>query len=297
LPEERTKSTIKTATSPGGVEAGFNELRFEDAKGREQIYVHAQRNLNETIRANHTTTVGVNQTLTVKKDRSKTVKGDEERRIEGNRNTNVGGSTNTIIAGSRVVEVGCAPAEPGARPGVDETRVLGERHVYADELCYTEVGDCSMEMTPEEVTLKASKKLHIQVGNTVLTITPEKIFAATMTTEVQTTGSTLKLDDNAELKSSNYTVVKQGVAALQLKNNRARLKSRGTKLEIMTSPTAARIELGDDVDIRGKSVILKPTKGDSHLRVNKTSITSRSETAHHEAGLSYKILATRIDLN
>src|SRR5690606_27366984 len=44
LPGEKTKSTIKSQSSPGG--DGFNELRFEDAAGSEEIFLHAQKDLN-----------------------------------------------------------------------------------------------------------------------------------------------------------------------------------------------------------------------------------------------------------
>ena len=42
LPDEKTKSTLKSNSSKGS--GGFNELRFEDAKGQEQIFLHAERN-------------------------------------------------------------------------------------------------------------------------------------------------------------------------------------------------------------------------------------------------------------
>jgi type VI secretion system secreted protein VgrG len=48
LPSEKTKSYIKTCTSPGA--EGFNELRFEDKKDKEQIFVHAQRNMDVRVR-------------------------------------------------------------------------------------------------------------------------------------------------------------------------------------------------------------------------------------------------------
>jgi type VI secretion system secreted protein VgrG len=297
LPDERTRSTIKTASSPGGVDAGYNELRFEDAKGREQIFVHAQRNLDERVRACHTTTVGAHQKLTVKKDRTKTVEGDEHRTIDGSRHTKIGGNATTVVAGARYTEVGCAPAEPGAPPSRDLIVVRGDRYLEADASCTTVVGASVVEMTRDTITMRTSAKFEIQVGNTVLTITPDKIWAATKTAEVIGSGSSLKIDDAAELKSSNYTVVKQGSAALQLRNQRARLKSRGTKLEVLTSPNAACIELGDDADIRGKSVVLKPTKGDSHLRVNEKTITSHAQDCKHSAATLFKILASRIDLN
>src|SRR5690606_33717122 len=60
LPDEKTKSTLKTDSSPGG--GGFNELRFEDAKGNEEIFLHAQRDLNQTIRNCMSTSVGNDRT-------------------------------------------------------------------------------------------------------------------------------------------------------------------------------------------------------------------------------------------
>ena len=47
LPDEKTKSYIKTNSSLGG--DGFNELRFEDKKASEQIFIHAQRNMDARI--------------------------------------------------------------------------------------------------------------------------------------------------------------------------------------------------------------------------------------------------------
>ncbi|TGN99633.1 hypothetical protein PN36_35405, partial [Candidatus Thiomargarita nelsonii] len=41
LPAEKTKSTIKSDSSKGG--GGFNEIRFEDKKGKEQIFIHAEK--------------------------------------------------------------------------------------------------------------------------------------------------------------------------------------------------------------------------------------------------------------
>lgn len=300
LPDERTKSTLKTASSPGGVDAGFNELRFDDAAGREQIFVHAQRNLDEKVRSCQSTSVGVNQTLNVGKDRKKNVGGDETRTIDGSRTTKVGGGTLTNIAGSRVVEVGCAASGPGARPGVDETRVLGERHVYAEDLCYTEVGpagETNLEMTPEEIVLKASKKVQIQVGNTVLTITPEKIWAATVTAHIVTTKSSLFMKDKIVLKSDQSTKVGQGPAWLLFEGNEARLQSRKTVLAAMTSPDAGLITLTDNAEITGKQVVLKPSKGDSHLRVKADEITSSSLTANHSAAGQFQIKGKPIDLN
>ena len=47
LPANKTRSTFKTLSSPGG--GGLNEFRIEDKKGAEQIYIHAQRDWDENI--------------------------------------------------------------------------------------------------------------------------------------------------------------------------------------------------------------------------------------------------------
>jgi type VI secretion system secreted protein VgrG len=63
LPEEKTKSTIKSESSLGG--GGFNELRFEDRKGAEQIFFHAERNLDVRVNNDAFSTVFQNSHVTV----------------------------------------------------------------------------------------------------------------------------------------------------------------------------------------------------------------------------------------
>jgi type VI secretion system secreted protein VgrG len=63
LPDEKTKSYIRTNTSMGGI--GYNEIRFEDKKDKEQIYVHAQRNMDVRVRNDSLERVGNDRHLRV----------------------------------------------------------------------------------------------------------------------------------------------------------------------------------------------------------------------------------------
>lgn len=63
LPDRKTQSGIRTVSTPGG--HGSNILRFDDAAGEEQIYVHAEGTLDEEVRRDHTLTVGGNYTKAV----------------------------------------------------------------------------------------------------------------------------------------------------------------------------------------------------------------------------------------
>src|SRR3546814_4701376 len=67
-PGEATKSTFKSNSSKGG--GGFNELRFEDKAGSEEIFMHAQKDLQTRVQKNASATIGANKQLTVGGNRS-----------------------------------------------------------------------------------------------------------------------------------------------------------------------------------------------------------------------------------
>jgi type VI secretion system secreted protein VgrG len=64
LPDNKTQSGIKSRSSPKGTTDDFNEIRFEDKKGSEEIYIHAEQNLRETVEYNETVHVYHNRTIT-----------------------------------------------------------------------------------------------------------------------------------------------------------------------------------------------------------------------------------------
>ncbi len=75
LPAHATQSGIKSHSSPG---SGSNEFRFEDKQGSEEVWFHAQKDLNSKIENDETRKVGNNRTTTIHKD-EKTVDGDLKR--------------------------------------------------------------------------------------------------------------------------------------------------------------------------------------------------------------------------
>ena len=104
--DDKTKSTIKSNSTLGG--GGYNEICFEDNKGKEQIITHAQRDQNETVRRNMTTSVGNDQKTTVKKNRT-TIVEDENDKLDvktGRQDITIkAGAKLTVQAGTREVSV------------------------------------------------------------------------------------------------------------------------------------------------------------------------------------------------
>lgn len=79
LPEEKTKSTLKSNSTKGG--DGFNEIRFEDKKGSEQIFIHGQKDLDVRVR----------------NDVRETNYGNRDVRVGWEKDGAKGGSFNTLV--------------------------------------------------------------------------------------------------------------------------------------------------------------------------------------------------------
>ena len=81
LPGEKTKSTIKTNSSTGG--GGFNEIRFEDKKGSEQIFMHGEKQLDVRIKKDRLSWIGQDTHLIVKQHRKEMIEKDQHLQIKG----------------------------------------------------------------------------------------------------------------------------------------------------------------------------------------------------------------------
>jgi type VI secretion system secreted protein VgrG len=120
LPDEKTKSTLKSDSSLGG--GGFNEFRFEDAKDSEEIFLHGQKDLtivienneSDTIKANRTISIGKNENVTIGENRTEsvaknekiTVKENEERDVTGKRTRSVGKEEAVSVGQNQTVSIG-----------------------------------------------------------------------------------------------------------------------------------------------------------------------------------------------
>ncbi len=109
LPDNKTQTGIKTRSSRDGDDQNFNEIRFEDLKGEEQLYIHAERNQDIEVEVDETHWVGQDRRKTidrdevveVKRDRTETVGRDESITVEGDRDEEVHGDETLVIRGSR----------------------------------------------------------------------------------------------------------------------------------------------------------------------------------------------------
>ncbi|OGP79415.1 MAG: hypothetical protein A2V86_01730 [Deltaproteobacteria bacterium RBG_16_49_23] len=104
LPDEKTKSTIKTNSSIGG--EGFNEIRFEDKKGEEQLFIHAERNQDIRVKNDLYEWIGNESHLIVKKDQLEMAEGDKHLTVKGDSNEKVDGTLSLKVGMDMQEKVG-----------------------------------------------------------------------------------------------------------------------------------------------------------------------------------------------
>jgi type VI secretion system secreted protein VgrG len=141
LPGEATKSGIKTNSSKGG--GGYNEVRFEDKKGSEEIWVHAEKDLNTVVENNETRKVGGKGIG----NRTTDIKNDEITRIKGNKTTEVTKNFKETITGTETRDV------TGA---VKETFLNSETRIITGPITETITNAYTMTISAGSFTMTAS---------------------------------------------------------------------------------------------------------------------------------------------
>jgi type VI secretion system secreted protein VgrG len=98
LPDNMTQSGIKSRSHKGGGAEDFNELRFEDKKGSEDFFMHAQKDMHVEVEND--------RVVTVDHDEKMTVKNDQTEDVTGKRTTTVGKDDKLDVTGNGTTTIG-----------------------------------------------------------------------------------------------------------------------------------------------------------------------------------------------
>jgi type VI secretion system secreted protein VgrG len=170
LPGEKTKSTLKSNSSKGG--GGFNEIRFEDKKGEEQIFVHGEKNQDIRIKNNALEWIGNDRHLIVKRKQYEQVEGekhlivkagdggsgDQFEKVEGDKHQKVQGDHNQKVEGTLSIDV-----------DVDKQETVGVKYAM----------DAGVEIHIKggtNVVIESNTTLTLKVGGNFININSGGIF-------------------------------------------------------------------------------------------------------------------------
>lgn len=191
----KTQSGVKTRSTKGGSTANFNELRFEDKKESEQIYIHAEKNMDTMIEND--------ETLTIDNDRTKTIKNNESSSIGKNRDKSVGENQTESIGKDKTIDVGENHTET---IGKDKTLNVGANH-----------------------TESIGKDMSITIGKD-LTESVDGKYSENVTKEYQLKAKKILLnaDDEIILKTGSASIIMKKNGDITIKGNNINVKGSGS---------------------------------------------------------------------
>ena len=110
LPANKTRMSLRSNTHKG---KGFNELRFEDKAGQEEVFIHAQHDMNTvvlnnrstSVNANHGEQVGGSQTVAVQGNQTVSVKLDQVTEVQGEQTIAVTKNRSTMVNDNESLQV------------------------------------------------------------------------------------------------------------------------------------------------------------------------------------------------
>jgi type VI secretion system secreted protein VgrG len=165
LPDNKTRSTIKTNSSTGG--GGFNEIRFEDKAGSEEVFFQAQKDYNKTVKNNETVTITQDTTTTVQQgNRSITVsQGNNSLTVsQGNNSVTVsqGNDSLTVSTGNHSITVSSGSSTVSAAQSI--TLKVGSNSITISTTGITMNGGQISATASESMSLDGGGEMTLTAG-------------------------------------------------------------------------------------------------------------------------------------
>jgi type VI secretion system secreted protein VgrG len=159
----RTRSWIRTQSTPSSDAGHYNELRFDDLRGHEEVSLRAERDFNEHVLHDHATAVGRHESNTVGGNQKNAVSGNRTTTVHRHEKLTVGdgreltvGSNDAVVVGesqTTIVNMGRGAQWETAPPPGAALKVRGEWNVEVTEKIVLKVGDSSITIDANGITL------------------------------------------------------------------------------------------------------------------------------------------------
>ena len=277
LPANATQSGTKSRSSKGGTPANFNEIRMEDKKGVEQLFIHAEKNQDievendethwvghdrtktidhdETVHVKHdrTETVDNHETITIGVDRTEKVGNNEKISIGVNRTEDVGSNETISIGANRTEKVG---SDESISIGANRTEKVGSNETITIGANRTEkVG------SDETISIGANRKEKvgsdesIEIGSnqtTAIGKNESRSVGQNRGTEVGKDDS-IKVGKNFSLNAGDSITLTTGAASISMKKD-GTIVIRGKNITIDGSG-AINIKASKNVVVKGQKIL------------------------------------------
>jgi len=191
LPANKTMSTNKSNSSKGG--AGFNEIRYEDKKGEEQIFIHGEKNQDVRIKNNCYENIGNDRHLTVGNDQIELVENNRSEEVKMDHMEKIGKDRHLKVIGKEA-------------KAVDETLSLTVKGDVAEvfKANHSELTTDDYYLKATNICIEASTNITLKVGGSYIAIEASGI-------KIGTSGNIkIEAGSNVDVKAGAMGTVEAG---------------------------------------------------------------------------------------
>jgi type VI secretion system secreted protein VgrG len=182
LPANQTQSGVKSRSTKEGTAENFNEIRFDDKKDAEEIYIHAEKNMKIVVENDQTITVGAEKKD--KGDRTTTIQNDDKLTVGRNLDITITEKETRTVGKDRVTTL----------KANDQADVTNKYTLTAGDQITFEVGqakivmksDGTIEITGMQVKIKGNSK--VEIDGTQTAISGQQLDVKGTKTAVQGSG-------------------------------------------------------------------------------------------------------------
>ena len=240
LPANMTQSGLLSRSSKGGSAANANEIRFEDKKGSEEIYIHAEKNekhevendRSDFVGHDETGKIGHDQTLEVDHDRSRKVGNNESVMVKNNQSISADGARSVSVGASQTHSIGSSDSTSVAEnrsasvggndtlsvggnrsesvDGDSSMAVTGKRAERVTKEWATNISDKRTVQVSKDDSLSVGKKLQITAGDEIVIKTGSASITLKKNGDIVIKGKDVKIDGSGKInvKASQDVVMK-----------------------------------------------------------------------------------------
>jgi type VI secretion system secreted protein VgrG len=158
LPDNGTRTTFRTSSSTGGGTAHYNELRFEDKTGSEQVFVRGEKDYDTRILNDSREWIGNNLSLMVVKDQMEKVSGNLSLQVAGDQYEKVTGDLHLQVSGKQMEKI----------TGDMSHHVSGNWNQKTDQTVSIQAGQNLYEKSGQNYAHEAGMAIHLKAGMTMV---------------------------------------------------------------------------------------------------------------------------------
>lgn len=210
LPANQTQSGVKSRSTKEGTDENFNEIRFEDLKGEELVYVQAEKDHEKLVKNDRRRTIGNDETLDVGNNQTEKIGNDKTLTIAKNHKEKIGESATIDITKNETVTIG---EKMTVSVGKDRSLDVGENHT--ETVAKNKSVEAGKNMTRdvgESYTVKVGKD-HKETVAKGYSLEAKQIF-----TEAK---------DSVEFKVGKASIIMKKNGDIEIKGGKINIKGSG----------------------------------------------------------------------